>query len=38
MAYPVLRHRILINYRAEAEGATVEQLIDRLLKTVQEGQ
>ncbi len=38
MAYPVLRHRILINYRAEAEGASVEQLIDRLLKTVQEGQ
>jgi MoxR-like ATPase len=38
MAYPVLRHRILINYRAEAEGATVEQLIGRLLDSVREGQ
>lgn len=37
LAYPVLRHRILINYRAEAEGITVERLIDRLLDTVKEG-
>jgi MoxR-like ATPase len=29
-----LRHRILISYRAEAEGVTVEQVIDRLLQTV----
>ena len=34
LAYPVLRHRILINYRAEAEGATVESVIKRLLETV----
>ena len=29
LAGPVLRHRILMNYRAEAEGVTVEQIIDR---------
>ena len=34
LAYPVLRHRILINYRAEAEGITVEKIIDRLLESV----
>jgi MoxR-like ATPase len=34
MALPVLRHRILVNYRAEAEGITVEKVIDELLKTV----
>jgi MoxR-like ATPase len=32
LAYPVLRHRILLNYRAEAEGVTVETLVDRLLQ------
>jgi MoxR-like ATPase len=31
---PTLRHRILLNYRAEAEGVTVEQLVDRLLESV----
>ncbi|OHB65609.1 MAG: AAA family ATPase [Planctomycetes bacterium RBG_13_62_9] len=36
LAYPVLRHRILINYRAEAEGVVVENLVDRLLKSVKE--
>lgn len=34
LAHPVLRHRILVNYRAEAEGVSVENLIDRLLETV----
>ncbi|TDU71266.1 MoxR-like ATPase [Prosthecobacter fusiformis] len=34
MAHPVLRHRILINYRAEAEGVTVSKVIDRLLETL----
>ncbi len=34
LAYPTLRHRILINYRAEAEGITVEKVIDRLLGSV----
>ena len=28
------RHRILVGYRAEAEGVTVETLIERLLETV----
>jgi MoxR-like ATPase len=34
LALPVLRHRILLNYRAEAEGARVETIIERLLETV----
>jgi MoxR-like ATPase len=34
LALPVLRHRILVNYRAEAEGITVEKVITRLLETV----
>jgi MoxR-like ATPase len=31
LAIPVLRHRILVNYRAEAEGVTVENVVERLL-------
>jgi MoxR-like ATPase len=31
LAHPVLRHRILVNFRAEAEGVTVGQVIDHLL-------
>ena len=34
LSYPTLRHRILINYRAEAEGVAVENVVDRLLETV----
>ena len=34
LALPVLRHRILLNYRAEADGMTVDQVIQRLLETV----
>ena len=34
LAHPVMRHRVLINYRAEAEGVNIEDLIDRLLKAV----
>lgn len=34
-ALPVLRHRILANYRAEAAGVTVDQLISQLLKHVE---
>jgi MoxR-like ATPase len=37
LAYPVLRHRILINYRAEAEGVTVENVVDRLLEGMPAG-
>ncbi|HCN77554.1 MAG TPA: AAA family ATPase [Verrucomicrobiales bacterium] len=36
LAQPVLRHRILVNYRAEAEGVTVEKVIARLLETVKQ--
>jgi MoxR-like ATPase len=36
LAHPVLRHRILINYRAEAEGMVVEDLVDRLIKSISE--
>jgi MoxR-like ATPase len=35
LAHPVLRHRILLNYRAEAQGIGVDDLIDKLLETVQ---
>ena len=36
LAHPVLRHRILVNYRAEADGVVIGNLIDRLLKAVKE--
>ena len=35
LAKPVLRHRILSNYRAEAQGVTVDSLVDRLLACVE---
>lgn len=35
LSQPVLRHRILPNYRAEAEGVTTEALIARLLTHVE---
>nr|MBA3313610.1 MoxR family ATPase [Planctomycetaceae bacterium] len=34
LAHPALRHRVLLGYRAEAEGVTVDGLIDRLLEHV----
>jgi MoxR-like ATPase len=34
LAYPTLRHRVLVNYRAEAEGIKVEEVVRRLLETV----
>jgi len=34
LVHPVLRHRILIGYRAEAEGVTVDNVIQRLLEHV----
>jgi MoxR-like ATPase len=36
VAYPVLRHRILPNFRAEAEGITAEQVIRELLRAIPE--
>jgi MoxR-like ATPase len=34
MAHAVMRHRVLMNFRAESEGVTTDALIDELLKTV----
>jgi len=34
LAFPTLRHRLLLNYRAEAEGITAETVIERLLQTI----
>ena len=36
LVHATFRHRILINYRAEAEGVSVEKVVDRLLETVKE--
>lgn len=33
MSKPVLRHRIIVNYTAEAEGLTADTLIERLVKS-----
>jgi len=35
VVHPVLRHRVLLNFAAEAEGVSVEGVIDELLETVQ---
>lgn len=37
LAQPTLRHRVLLNYRAEAEGVTMEKLITDLLEKVPGG-
>ena len=34
VAFPVLRHRLLVNFQAEAEGVDAEQIIQRLLNAV----
>jgi MoxR-like ATPase len=34
MAHPVLRHRVLVNFRAESEGVSTDSLIDELLERV----
>ena len=31
VAKPILRHRLVRNYRAEAEGFTMDKIIDQLL-------
>ncbi|WP_143308930.1 AAA family ATPase [Chitinophaga vietnamensis] len=35
MAFPVLRHRILMNFRAEAEGVTPDQVTATLLQQIE---
>lgn len=37
LAKPALRHRVLASYKAEAEGVTIEQIIERLVDTVKPG-
>jgi MoxR-like ATPase len=34
LAHPVLRHRVLTNFRAESEGVTTDSIIDDLLSAV----
>jgi MoxR-like ATPase len=34
LAHPVLRHRVLTNFRAESEGVTTDAIIDDLLNAV----
>ncbi len=34
LAHPVLRHRVLTNFRAESEGVTTDSIIDELLTAV----
>src|ERR1043165_5158498 len=36
LVHAVLRHRILVNYRAEAEGMSVEKIIDQLVQSIEE--
>ncbi|MCC6671796.1 MAG: MoxR family ATPase [Planctomycetes bacterium] len=35
VAHPVLRHRIITSYAAEADGITTDKVVDRLLQEVQ---
>ena len=34
LAHPVLRHRILLNFHAESEGVTSDQIVDQLFEAV----
>jgi MoxR-like ATPase len=34
VAKPVLRHRIIVNFRAEAEGITADKVTDNLFETI----
>jgi MoxR-like ATPase len=37
LAYPVFRHRLIPTFNAEAEGITVDQIIDRILAATPKG-
>jgi MoxR-like ATPase len=37
VAHPVLRHRIIPNFNAEAEGISVEQIINKILALIPRG-
>jgi MoxR-like ATPase len=32
LAKPVLRHRLVVNFAAESDGVTTDQIVDRLLE------
>jgi MoxR-like ATPase len=34
IAHPVLRHRIVTNFTAEAEGVTTDKIVDKLLEVI----
>jgi MoxR-like ATPase len=34
MAYPVLRHRIILTFESERKGMTTDQVISEILKNV----
>jgi MoxR-like ATPase len=34
VAFPVLRHRVIVNFRAEAEGITSDKVTEELLKSI----
>ncbi|HAH43979.1 MAG TPA: AAA family ATPase, partial [Planctomycetaceae bacterium] len=34
VAHPVLRHRIITNFNAEAEGMTPDKIVDRLIQLI----
>jgi MoxR-like ATPase len=34
MAYPVLRHRVLMNFKADAENVTADMVAAELIKTI----
>jgi MoxR-like ATPase len=38
VAHPALRHRLLLNFQAEADGVSADHIVDRVLDTVPEPQ
>ena len=38
VAHPVLRHRVITNFNAEAEGITPDAIVDRLLEETPEAE
>jgi MoxR-like ATPase len=38
VAHPVLRHRIIVNFSAEAEGINSDKIVDKLLETIPENE
>ena len=34
VVHPALRHRLIVNFEAEAEGVTTDQIIDQIVKDV----